>query len=383
MKKKTFYDTYIQDLKDKLYKDLFTTSLPKIKKHDIKDDSERIYDAIQYYKNHYEEKPKKYKINQKSTIQYLAKTKEDKIVSITTGTFSLQYKPTIVNFYEVISNYHGKKFITYRFGTPLHYFHDVQDIITHFKQFQSTKKKFISISLITPCNTPFCKAVHSTFKHIKNFAKPIHSAYDSTLENKIIDIELKANNHKFLGITYYTILFPLTQQHYKGVGYRLISDTGIYKFNKKKYKQMIKDKKVAKLYDFIHLDETSDGETGFKSIVQMTSYYYLHLRQKYALGYHCRSGKDRTSVFDAIVQSTFYYLSSLKHFSKIDDINDTFYKIIREYSKKFLMYGLIIAFYSTGVVGLKLKTVPIAKYIFEDNIQLFDRFVGDSKYAKT
>jgi hypothetical protein len=381
--KATYYENYIQKLKDKLYKDLFITSLSKIKKINMKDHPQTIHDATQYYQEHYQDKPKKYKINRRSTIQYEAKNNEDKTVSIAKGTFYLQYKPSIVNFYEVISNYNGKKFETYRFGTPLHYFHDVQDIITHFKQFQSTKKKFISISLITPCNTPFCKTVHSTFKHIKHFAKPLHSAYDSTLENKIIDIELKANNHKFFSITYYTILFPLTQQHYKGVGHRLISDTGIYKFKKSKYKQMIKDKKVAKLYDFIHLDETSDGETGFKSIVQMTCYYYLHLRQKYALGYHCRSGKDRTSVFDAIVQSTFYYISSLKHFTKMDDINESFYEMIGEYSKKFLMYGLIIAFYSTGIVGLKLKTVPIAKYIFRDDIHLFDRFVGDSKYAKT
>jgi hypothetical protein len=381
--KSDFYDIYIQKLKEKLQKNLFTTSLPKMKKIKIQKYSEIIDHAMEYYKKYQNEKPIKYTIDKKSKIQYEAKNEEDKIISIAKGTFYLQYKPSIVNFYEVSSNYHGKRFETYRFGTPLHYFQDVKDIIHHFKQFQSTKKKFISISLITPCNTPFCRMIHKTFKHIQDVAKPLHSAYHSTLEQNIIQLELKANNHIFSNITYYTILFPLTQQKYEGIGHRLLPDTSIYKYNKSKYKQMVQDKKVAKLYDFIHLDETSDGKTGFESIVQMTCYYYLHLRQKYALGYHCRSGKDRTSVFDAIVQSTFYHLSSLKNFKKMDDIDDMFYQKIKEYSKKFLMYGLIIAFYSTGIVGIKLKTIPVAKYIFDDNNDLFTRFVGDSEYAKT
>jgi len=379
----SIYSSYIDSLKKKIQKDLFSYHIPELPKVHKKHQQKAISNAYTYFDRNYYKKPILYHVDQHSTIQYIAKN-EGKEEQMSIGTFAIKdLKPSIVNFYQVVSNYHGEKFFTYRFGTPLHYFQDVKDIIHHFKEFQSPHKKLITISLITPCNTPFCTTIHKTFGPIQHIAKPIKSAYHATLEQKIINIELKANHKKINHVTYYTILFPMTQQHYTGIGHKLLLTPSIFQFEKNKYKKIVKNKKVAKLYDFIHLDQTNDGKMGFQSIVQMTTYYYLHLRTKYALGYHCRSGKDRTSVFDAIVQSTLYHISNLKNFKNMKDIDDAFYYTVREYTKKFLIYGLFIAFGSTGIVGLKLKTVPIAYYIFQDDLELFNRFVGDSKYAET
>ncbi len=385
MKSISLYSKYIDQIKKLLKKNLFKTKLEKLSSKAKKSHKKSIQHAYAYYERHYQQKPIVYQVDKDSNISYQAKDLESlKIQQMSIGTFAIKDQhPSVVNFYQVLSNYHQQQFETYRFGTPLHYFQDVKDIVKHFEEFQSKKKKFISISLITPCNTPFCKTIHTTFKPLQHIAKPIKSAFHATLEQPIIDIELKANHKKISKTTYYTILFPMTQQYYKGVGHRLLLSPSIFQFEKNKYKKMVKDKKVAKLYDYIHLDKTNDGETGFKSIVDMTCYYYLYLHKKYALGYHCRSGKDRTSVFDAIVQSTLYHISSLKTFSSMNDIDDAFYYTIREYSKKFLIYGLLIAFGSTGIVGLKLKTVPIAYYLFQDDHELFLKYVGDSKYAET
>jgi hypothetical protein len=218
-------------------RDLFKTQLPNLPKRNKKDKINAVANAYQYFEKNYLKKPILYHIDSHSTIQYIAK-EEGKEQQMTIGTFAIKdLKPPIVNFYEVSSNYHGEKINTYRFGTPLHYFNDVRDIIYHFQQFQSNQKKFISISLITPCNTPFCTTIHKTLGPLQHVAKPIKSAYYATLEQNIIDIELKANHKKFGDITYYTILFPMTQQHYKGIVHKLLLTPAIFQFEKNKYKR--------------------------------------------------------------------------------------------------------------------------------------------------
>jgi hypothetical protein len=60
------------------------------------------------------------------------------------------------------------------------------------------------------------------------------------------------------------------------------------------------------------------------------------------------------------------------------------YDTIKDYCKKFLICGLIIAFYSTSVVGLKLKNIPVAKkYIFKNQTELFEKFIGHSSMVSS
>ena len=67
---------------------------------------------------------------------------------------------------------------------------------------------------------------------------------------------------------------------------------------------------------------------------------------------------------------------------KLDEninIDESIFINIKQLSKQFLIYGLIIAYNSTSIVGLKLKNIPIAKYIFNDSPELLSLFIGHSK----
>jgi hypothetical protein len=67
-------------------------------------------------------------------------------------------------------------------------------------------------------------------------------------------------------------------------------------------------------------------------------------------------------VFDGIVKATQYYLSKHK---RID------YDAIRKLSVYFIKeFGTKISYASTGVHKLKLKNIPLAKYLFHDRSDL-------------
>jgi hypothetical protein len=116
----------------------------------------------------------------------------------------------------------------------------------------------------------------------------------------------------------------------------------------------------------------TDGKKTFESIVNFTKFFYKNLKDDYILMFHCKSGKDRTSVFDAIIQATLQYIT------KGDETGDEM-EIIKKYSQKFLIFGFIISYYGTGNVGLKLNNIPAAKYIL-DNKSIFDFYKGHSDY---
>ena len=48
-----------------------------------------------------------------------------------------------------------------------------------------------------------------------------------------------------------------------------------------------------------------------------------------------------------------------------------------------MLYGFLIAFYSTGIVGLKLKNITIAKYIFNNDKVLLEKFIGHSSMVSS
>ena len=101
--KMNFYITYIQQLKQHLVKNLFTTKLPKIAQSQFELPSEVAFEfANKYYEQHKNDVPNNYIINSKThtSIQYSAKNDQGKTVSIAKGTFYLKHNPQIVNFYQ-------------------------------------------------------------------------------------------------------------------------------------------------------------------------------------------------------------------------------------------------------------------------------------------
>lgn len=379
--KPSYYENYIDKLKEKLQKNLFTTSLPKLKKSPLQESPEAIFDhAMEYYKEHDQIKPKKYKIDKRSNIQYTAKNEDGKSVEIAKGTFYLKYKPEIVNLYEISTKLDGiALFRNFRFGTPTVSFQHILKITEGIQQFHPKKKNLIVFSLLSPCNNKICKSFSVVAKHESTFSGLLKKTLSATTEEKIIQKELQASGKKIGGFHYNTILFPLSSQAYAGMGSALIPvGVNIYQYNKHLYQKKIKDPKVKKIYELIHLQDDPSGQKAFESIIRIACYFFHFLRKDYILAYHCKSGKDRTSIFDSIQQSTYYYLNQHKEIKSPDELASNDYEEIRHFAQKFLMYGLIVAFNSTGVVGLKLKNIPVAKYIFHDKKELFDRYIGHS-----
>ena len=117
--------------------------------------------------------------------------------------------------------------------------------------------------------------------------------------------------------------------------------------------------------------DVKNGKTTFESIVKVSEHYYTALIQDYILCYHCKSGKDRTSIFDAVVQATFYYIKNTRKLAD-EKIKSSDYEAIRLLSQKFLMFGFIPAYYGTGFIGLKLGSNPdLATYILGKDLYKF------------
>ena len=382
--KMNFYITYIDHLKHQLVKNLFMTKLPKITQQQFELPSEIAFDfAYKYYEQHKNNSPNKYIINPKThtSIQYSAKNDQNKTVGIAKGTFYLKHDPQIVNFYQIATSLGTE---TFRFGTPVYTFKNIQSVIKNIRAFDSKKKNLINISLLSPCNTKACQSLAVISKPLSNISGLFKKGLSATKEDAVIKTELAASNKKFGDLTYYAVLFPLSSQTYTGVGSQYMTTIQTYQYNQEELKQPIKNDKVSKIYDYIELNNDPNGEKAFKSIVKLAIYYYLELKDEYILSYHCKSGKDRTSVFDSIVQSSFYYMATQKHsIHNVDDISVAAFKQIKNYAKQFMLYGFLIAFYSTGIVGLKLKNITIAKYIFNNDKALLEKFIGHSSMVSS
>jgi hypothetical protein len=270
----------------------------------------------------------------------------------------------LVNVYKCINN----DVITFRFGTKISCdSHASFDKFTHERSgialinaINTTGKKAICISLLSPCNGLICNDFFKT--PITKIASRTKIAY---MEPDVLNYEIQNSNENTMFIS-----LPL-------------SDSGKLKnliklYNYDKFRKDVKKTSTAKdafgnpiqtkIYDMINLDS---NDSTFRSIVEITRYYVLDLSRDYVLMYHCKSGKDRTSIFDAIVQSTIYHM---KHNNQID------YEAIRALSQRYLIFGLFIAYHGTGFVGLKLNSIPVARYILDD---LYDFYKGHADHANS
>jgi len=224
--------------------------------------------------------------------------------------------------------------------------------INEIKKINLLQKKLICISLLTPCNTSVCKLIENGAKTLPK------EAYFSFMENKIIDAENKAFNelgHIFLNIPLSSNKFgTLFKQGTKSIGSTDESHNQITK-------------------EFEDLIDMTSPQKIFKTIVDITILYSRKYSNYFDLCYHCKSGKDRTSVCDAIVQATLRV---------IRNGNETDYEVIRKLTQKLLIYGYIITFYSTGIPGIKLNNMPVAKYILgnEEN-SLYKFYLGNSRLS--
>ena len=117
----------------------------------------------------------------------------------------------------------------------------------------------------------------------------------------------------------------------------------------------------------LNLNSTRDM---FGNIIEISRiHWYLNQAApgRYNLVYHCKSGKDRTSVFDAINKATcltLYQNNGRINMSKI-----------RKYSRFFLLFGLIIATRSLANYGIKIsKTLShvVKEFLTEDDIKWFE-----------
>jgi hypothetical protein len=261
------------------------------------------------------------------------------------------------NIYRCTNGEGADETITYRFGTKIT--NDSKNSVADSNSDEMSKiisgivdkidsgKKILCVSLLTPCNMMVCSEVAQ--KIINKATKNLNIFFR---EAKVLETELGVNK---ITDKITVISIPIAMNSKFGIGIydhdkhiKNASDFPILESDSYKNKDDIKE--IYKLIDM------SNNENSFQSIVKFAEYYYNN-RSKYVLVYHCKSGKDRTSVFDAIVQSTIYCLRTN------GNIN---YNLIKKYTRKMLVFGLMISYYGTGGIGLKIGTVPLAKWILSN-----------------
>ena len=248
--KMNVYSTFIDELKDMLVntKSLFDIKLQSVEQKEFKLSSEVAFNyAYKYYNKNIGNKSKNYIIssNPKCEIQYNATNKRE---SVAKGTFNLKNNPQIVNFYQVDTSYDTQ---TYRFGTPVYTFKNVNSIIKNILMFKQSKKKLINISLLSPCNTKACKQLAVVSKPLSKVSELFKKGLSATKEDNIIQNELTSSNKDINGLTFFTILFPLSSQTYTGVGSQYMPNMQTFEYDKLILKSYIEDDKVAKIYQFI------------------------------------------------------------------------------------------------------------------------------------
>ena len=290
-------------------------------------------------------------------IYFQSKDKQTSCIS--KGTWSGE---PIVNFYEckrfdTLSNYFQNVHLsTFRFGTNITvsrstgFNHNMN--INLITDKIGTKKKILCFSLLSPLNENI---------KIQNLAAKLNKKVQVTsFESKILNYELNNSNDK---ITF--ISFPLSYNKRKGLTL----------FDYQKFKKTI-TKTTDTADQFYNLIKLNDAKSTFESIVNVVVLFYNKYKNDYVLAYHCKSGKDRTSIFDSVVQATLMYLEKLKTYSSVN------YEEIRINACKFMMFGFLIGYYGTGYFGLKLgSNKPLAKYILEQS--LYNFYFGHAGKAKS
>ncbi len=262
---------------------------------------------------------------------------------------------SIYNFYKCKSD-----FTSFRFGISIKNVFDktnftelvLNKMNSTFSWLNLTRpKKFLVVSLLTPCNTTFCKTIKSRSKILPK------RAYISFMESEIIDIE----NKKFNELGHLFINIPLSS-NMKGT----------------MFKEGVKSVRPETVTNFQNLIDISTPEKTFKTLVNVTKLFYEKYKNNYIFCYHCKSGLDRTGIFDSVVKSTVLYITS----SNDKEFSEQTYETIRKNCIYFLMYSYMITFYSRGIPGIKINNIPVAKYILNDP-KTYDFFLGNSKLSNS
>jgi len=259
----------------------------------------------------------------------------------------------IFNMYQVTNG----STTTYRFGLGIRnaFGSDVDFtdmLVSKLKTFSvwwrklfNSHKKLVVVCLLSPCNTTVCKTV-------KNGAKLLpKEAYMGLTESNILEVE----NNRFSELGDIFLNVPLS----KSTNVIPLFQGGVKSLVNSEFEQLI---------------DVSTPEKTFKTIVDIATLYTSKYQDSRALCIHCRSGKDRTSIYDSVTQATIYYLRTTG--SKTID-----YDLIKGYAKYFLMFSYVITFYSSGIPGLKLTNIPVAKYLLNPDEYQF--FLGNSRLSSS
>lgn len=272
---------------------------------------------------------------------------------ISKGTWALE---PLANVYKC-RNY---GIYTYRFGTNISFidsantFNKLENGVEYIKKSLGLKKT-LCVSLISMCNNKVACNLATNVSGIHRKVKI------SLTEPEVLERLRMLQDSNFIVVS-----FPLSTP-IKGV-------VKLFDIEKYKTEHMHENDHLTELYSLI---DTSDPKSTFESIVKIVLYYLVVMKKEgYELCFHCKSGKDRTSVFDAVTQATIKWFRTKKRTT----LNDGGFEEIRLSSQKYLFYGLQIAYYGTSFVGLKLNSIPVAKYIL-DSHELYNFYSGHSKYA--
>jgi hypothetical protein len=276
---------------------------------------------------------------------------------ISKGTWS---GDPIVNFYECYRPDIGIS--TFRFGTNVTlskhtgFNHKMKiDLIT--QKINSclpffSSKHIICISLLSPGKKT------GSQRHIMTALGRFYPKIAVTAEEpKILDRELSKSSQECTFIS-----FPLSSNKKSGLT--------LFDYEKMR-KDINKDDLSKQFYDLINI---STAEYTFKSIVDIAELFYNKFKDSHVLAYHCKSGKDRTSLFDSVVQATFYYMKN--------NGGKKSYKDIKLIARKFMMFGFLIGYYGTGYFGLKLgSNRKLSEYILGSS--LYNFYFGHAGLAKS
>ena len=245
---------------------------------------------------------------------------------------------------------HNKNYIeTFRFGTPIKCNPEkqIKSIISNL----GTKKRTIYISLLSDCNGILCPL----FPAIKPFSK---LAYNSRVkEPSVVHEEMK----QLSNLPNYSPIF-LQLSGLKKESKIARNLAGLNPNNDIKNLPLNLWMRDEFNINIREMDlNTVNPKKLFHVIVDIAAIYFmLNENGKYKHGYqlslHCKSGKDRTSIVDAVVKATHEFL-----FLNTGQIN---YDAIKSRVSFWILFGLVIANRSTGGFGLKLDYVPLARYIF-------------------
>lgn len=258
----------------------------------------------------------------------------------------------LVNFYRSRMCRPGMYIDCLRFGIPVVNFK--QHIKNMISKINSSRKRSIVVSLLSDCNHKLC----SLFEKSPN--KALYLA--QFVEPKIV----KEEKFQMCGNRLIAPIF-LHLSGFPKIG-AFPSRNNLTRLNE----WCLEEFGIPILNQFENVNSTRP-EILFKTIVDIAAVYFMlnfHGRHEYQLVIHCRSGKDRTSVVDAIVKATHEFMF-YNEFNRLQ--ND--YEQIRRRVSFWIVFGLVIANRYTGGFGLKLDYIPLARYVFDR--ETFDYLRGN------